>query len=103
MIRKYHDHKLQTNPWHREGEQHSNDETLWWISRNFLESEIRLQNNIQRDQQLTRIPEHAFIKHATVVHAKIKQILVKSKSRDTESMQKCTNHRRLKYVRITTF
>ena len=27
MIRKYHNHKLQTNPWHREEEQHNNHET----------------------------------------------------------------------------
>ena len=27
MIRKYHNHKLQTNPWHREVESHNNDET----------------------------------------------------------------------------
>ena len=27
MIRKYHDHKLQTNPWHREEEPHNNHET----------------------------------------------------------------------------
>ena len=27
MIRKYHNHKLQTNPWHREEEPHSNHET----------------------------------------------------------------------------
>ena len=27
MIRKCHNHKLQTNPWHREGEQHNNHET----------------------------------------------------------------------------
>ena len=28
MIRKYNNHKLQTNPWHREEESHSNDEIL---------------------------------------------------------------------------
>ena len=28
MIRKCHDHKLQTNPWHCEGEPHNNHETL---------------------------------------------------------------------------
>ena len=27
MIRKYHNHKLQTNPWHRVGEPHNNHET----------------------------------------------------------------------------
>ena len=27
MIGKYHNHKLQTNPWHREEEPHNNDET----------------------------------------------------------------------------
>ena len=27
MIRKYHNHKLQTNPWHREEEPHNNQET----------------------------------------------------------------------------
>ena len=27
MIRKYHNHKLQTNPWYREEEPHSNHET----------------------------------------------------------------------------
>ena len=27
MIRKYHNHKLQTNPWHREEELHNNLET----------------------------------------------------------------------------
>ena len=27
MIRKYHNHKLQTNPWHREEESHYNHET----------------------------------------------------------------------------
>ena len=27
MIRKYHNHKLQTNPWHREEEPHNNHET----------------------------------------------------------------------------
>ena len=27
MIRKYHNHKLQTNPWHREKEPHNNHET----------------------------------------------------------------------------
>ena len=27
MIRKYHNHKLQTNPWHCEGEPHNNHET----------------------------------------------------------------------------
>ena len=27
MIKKYHNHKLQTNPWHREEEQHYNHET----------------------------------------------------------------------------
>ena len=27
MIRKYHNHKLQTNPWHREEELHNNHET----------------------------------------------------------------------------
>ena len=27
MIRKYHNHKLQTNPWHREEEPHNNYET----------------------------------------------------------------------------
>ena len=27
MIRKYHNHKLQTNPWHREEEPHKNHET----------------------------------------------------------------------------
>ena len=27
MIRKYHNHKLQTNPWHREEESHNNHET----------------------------------------------------------------------------
>ena len=27
MIREYHNHKLQTNPWHREEEQHNNHET----------------------------------------------------------------------------
>ena len=27
MIRKYHNHKLQTNPWHLEEEQHNNHET----------------------------------------------------------------------------
>ena len=26
MIRKYHNHKLQTNPWHREDEPHNNHE-----------------------------------------------------------------------------
>ena len=28
MIRKYHNHKLLTNPWHREEEQHNNQESL---------------------------------------------------------------------------
>ena len=28
MIRKYHNHKLQTNPWQREEEPHNNHETL---------------------------------------------------------------------------
>ena len=28
MIRKYHNHKLQTRPWHRDEEPHSNHETL---------------------------------------------------------------------------
>ena len=28
MIRKYHNHKLQTNPWHREKEPHNNHEIL---------------------------------------------------------------------------
>ena len=27
MIRKYHNHKLQINPWHREEESHNNYET----------------------------------------------------------------------------
>ena len=27
MIRKYQNHKLQTNPWYREEEQHNNHET----------------------------------------------------------------------------
>ena len=27
VIRKYHNHKLQTNPWHREEEPHKNHET----------------------------------------------------------------------------
>ena len=27
MIRKYHNHKLQTNPWHREKEQHNTHKT----------------------------------------------------------------------------
>ena len=27
MIRKYHNHKLQTNPWHREEESHNNHQT----------------------------------------------------------------------------
>ena len=27
MIRKYHNHKLHTNPWHSEEEQHNNHET----------------------------------------------------------------------------
>ena len=27
MIRKYHNHKLQTNPWHRHEELHNNHET----------------------------------------------------------------------------
>ena len=27
MIRKYHNHKLQTNPWHREEEPHNNYKT----------------------------------------------------------------------------
>ena len=27
MIRKYHNHKLQKNPWHREEEPHNNHET----------------------------------------------------------------------------
>ena len=27
MIRKYHNHKLQTNPWHRKVEPHNNHET----------------------------------------------------------------------------
>ena len=27
MIRKYHNHKLQTNPWHREVEPHNNHKT----------------------------------------------------------------------------
>ena len=27
MIRKYHNHELETNPWHREEEQHNNYET----------------------------------------------------------------------------
>ena len=27
MIRRYNDHKLQTNPWHREEEPHNNHET----------------------------------------------------------------------------
>ena len=27
MIRKYHSHKLQTNPWHRKEEPHNNHET----------------------------------------------------------------------------
>ena len=27
MIRKYHNHKLQANPWHREEEPHNNHET----------------------------------------------------------------------------
>ena len=27
MIRKYHNHKLQTSPWHREEEPHNNHET----------------------------------------------------------------------------
>ena len=27
MIRKYHNHKLQTNPWHREKEPQNNHET----------------------------------------------------------------------------
>ena len=27
MIKKYHNHKLQTNPWHREEEPHNNHET----------------------------------------------------------------------------
>ena len=26
MIRKYHNHEMQTNPWHREEEQHNNHE-----------------------------------------------------------------------------
>ena len=29
MIRKYHNHKLQTNLWHREEEQSNNHETPW--------------------------------------------------------------------------
>ena len=28
MIRKYHNHKLQTNPWHREETLHNNHKTL---------------------------------------------------------------------------
>ena len=28
MVRKYHNHKLQTNPWHREEEPHNNHEAL---------------------------------------------------------------------------
>ena len=28
MIRKYHNHKPQTNPWHHEEERHNNHETL---------------------------------------------------------------------------
>ena len=27
MVRKYHNHKLQTNPWHRKEEPHNNHET----------------------------------------------------------------------------
>ena len=27
MVKKYHNHKLQTNPWHREEEPHNNQET----------------------------------------------------------------------------
>ena len=27
MIRKYHNHKLQTNPWHRDEKSHNNHET----------------------------------------------------------------------------
>ena len=29
MIRKYHNHKLQTDPWHHEEEPHNTHETLW--------------------------------------------------------------------------
>ena len=32
MIRKYHNHKLQTNPWHREEEPHNNHETQTKLS-----------------------------------------------------------------------
>ena len=63
MIRKYHNHKLQTNPWQREEESHKNHETterqskatsslfpikmiaeLEWRQSNALQNIERLQN-----------------------------------------------------------
>ena len=60
MIRKYHNYKLQTSPWHREVEQHNNHETpgrqtkqsnqlkmivtLEWTQRNVQQNIEQLQN-----------------------------------------------------------
>ena len=41
MIRKYHNHKLQTNPWHREEEPHNNYDTP---GRQSKQSNQQLQN-----------------------------------------------------------
>ena len=44
MIRKYHNHKLQTNPWHREEEPHNNHEAPGRHTKQSNQLSLSLQN-----------------------------------------------------------
>ena len=49
MIRKYHNHKLQTNPWHREVEPHNNRETPGRQTKQSNQLSLPHQDDIRRD------------------------------------------------------
>ena len=52
MIRKYHNHKLQTNPWHREAEPQNNHETPGRQTKQSCKTRMDLSNVQQNIEQL---------------------------------------------------
>ena len=79
MIRKYHNHKLQTNPWYREEEPHNNHETsrrqtkqsnqLFYLAIFFKTVRGPLQNYI--DQTFTIYFKREYFTRSYGIHRKL--------------------------------
>ena len=64
MIRKYHNHKLHTNPWHREEEPHNNPDTPGRQTKQSNQLSLP-----QRDDCKTRIDTYRTTKHGAVTES----------------------------------